>query len=422
MVGKSSKDVRHVALAYPIAVPWMAVFADGVADYAKRRGGWTFTVSPPLLDSAAEAPLTLQSLSKWPGDGVIAAVFSAADMRAAKRLRKPVVNIASTSPSIGLPSVMSDNYRMGVIAAEHLLQRGLRRLAYFGIEGLWYSSQRCQGFIDTAEQAGASCDVLNVPRSARLTWQERISPLTRWLRRLRPPFGLLAIQDYRARSVIDECERLGWNVPHDVAVMGVDNDPTICEFSRPTLTSVSRDPWRLGYEAAALLDRLMAGKNPPAEGILVPPEGVIARQSTDTVAVENPHVADAIHYIHDHLSEPFGVESAVQATSISRRQLEVQFRRVLGCTLHDYICRQRCERAKELLDAKHPVKLHALAKSCGFSSVQHMRLVFTRLLGITPRGYRGRRHAASIAAAKGESAEGLPAGLPAKQRRSRSNS
>ena len=390
MATASHTNLRHVALAYPINVPWMAFFARGVMDYATRRSGWSFTVSPPSLGSAAEDVLTLQSLKGWPGDGVIAAVTSSADIRAAKRLGKPVVNITAVLPNAGLPCVTSDNYGMGVLAAKHLLERGLRRLAYLGIEGLWYSHQRRLGFMNQAKKAGVPCEVLDVPQNAnvRRTWQERISTLTHWLQKLRRPIGLLVVQDYRARSVIDECQRLGWNVPHDIAVMGIDNDHTVCEFCRPTLTSVSRDPWQLGYEAAALLDRLMDGQPSPDNEILIPPEGVIARQSTDTVAVENVHVADAAHYIHDHLHESFGVENVVRATSISRRQLEVHFRRVLGCTLYDYICRQRCQRAKQLLIAKDRVKFHTLAKACGFSSIEHMRLVFSRLMGVTPQQYR----------------------------------
>ena len=244
--------------------------------------------------------------------------------------------------------------------------------------------------MERAKKADIPCEVLEVPQNVvgNRTWQARMAPLTRWLKKLRPPVGLLAIQDYRARAVVDECQRLGLNVPHDVAVMGIDNDPTVCEFCRPTLTSVSRDPWRLGYEAGRLLDSLMEGRTPSAQKIVIPPEGVVARQSTDTVAVENAHVAAAAHFIHDHLHEPFGVERVVRATTISRRQLEVHFRRVLGCSIYDYICRQRCQQAKQLLAARTRVKFRSLAKSCGFFSVEHMRLVFSRLTGLTPQQYR----------------------------------
>jgi LacI family transcriptional regulator len=117
----------------------------------------------------------------------------------------------------------------------------------------------------------------------------------------------LAVQDYRARVVIEECDRLGLNIPHDVAVIGMEDAPTLCEFCRPTLSSVSRISWRLGFETAAMLDQLMDGKPRPPE-VVVPSDGVVARQSTDTIAVDDRHLAAAVHFIHDHLSEPFGVD------------------------------------------------------------------------------------------------------------------
>lgn len=381
---------RHVALAYPVSVPWMALFVRGVTDYGQQHGGWSLTVSPPTLSWAGEQMLTLESLRGWPGDGVIAALATRAEIRAAKRLGKPLVNMSATLRETGFPRVMPDHAGMGRLAAEHLLDRGLRRLAYYGVAGLWFSQQRCLGFVERARQAGVSCDVLEAPRhpDARQTWQQRLAPLTRWLQQFRPPVGLLAIQDYRARTVVDECRRLGLTVPHDVAVIGMDDDPTVCEFCTPTLSSVSRNSWRVGYETAALLDRLMDGRAAPSEDVVVPSDGVLARQSTDTVAVEDPHVAAAVHFIHDHAAESFSVERVVRATSISRRQLEVRFRRVLDCTLYDYICRERIERAKRLLRGAERTKLRRVAAACGFSTVERMRLVFKRVSGQTPQQYR----------------------------------
>jgi LacI family transcriptional regulator len=199
--------------------------------------------------------------------------------------------------------------------------------------------------------------------------------------------GLLAVQDYRARAVMEECDRLGLRIPHDVAVIGMENDPTLCEFCRPTLSSVSRNPWQIGYESAAVLDRLMDGLPAPDE-VVVPPEGVVARQSTDTIAVDDPHLAAAVHFIHDHLGELFGVERVVEASSISRRQLEARFRRVLDVTPHDYLCQKRIDRAKQLLSVPGRIKLHNVVKACGFPSVERMRLIFKRFTGMTPIEYR----------------------------------
>jgi LacI family transcriptional regulator len=198
---------------------------------------------------------------------------------------------------------------------------------------------------------------------------------------------LLAVQDYRARVVIEECERLGLRIPHDVAVIGMEDDPTLCEFCRPTLSSVSRNAWQLGEETASMLDCLMDGRPRPAD-VVLPSDGVVARQSTDTVAVDDPHLAAAVHFIHDHLGEPFGVERVVEASSISRRQLETRFRDILGCAPHEYLSRRRVERAKQLLCAPNRIKFHNVAKACGFPSVDRMRLVFRRVTGMTPLEYR----------------------------------
>lgn len=379
----------RVALAYPVAVPWMALFVRGVFDYARRHGPWSLTTSPPTLTGADEYALDISSLTGWSGDGVIAAVNTPAEARRARRLGIPVVNLAGAQQDAGLPRVMVDHAAIGRLAAEHLLERGLRRLAYCGFGELWYSRERCRGFVERAAQAGASCDVFDAPHSARhhAHWQQRIGPLARWLESLQPPAGLLAIHDYRARVVIEQCLELGLRVPHDVAVMGVDNDTTVCEYGTPTLSSVSRSAWRVGHEAARLLDRIMRGQ-PAADEVLVPPDGIVARQSTDTVAVDDPRVAAALHYVHDHLGEAFSVAEVVRAASISRRQLEQRFQQAVGCTPHDYLCRARVDRARELLAQTPRIKIRAIAAACGFRSADRLRLVFRRVVGMTPLEYR----------------------------------
>lgn len=380
---------RHVALVYPLILPWITSFVRGVMDYADEHGGWSVTTSPPPLANAGEEPLRLSHLRGWPGDGVIASVLNQADVRTARRLGIPVLSMASTMRDTGLPRVRPDHYAMGRMAAEHLLERGLRRLAYYGIQGFWFSEERCRGFVERAEQAGATCDVLEVPwqMETATNWRKRTGLLVRWLKQLRPPVGLLAVQDYRARAAIEQCERLGLCIPHDMAVIGMEDNTTLCEFCRPTLSSVARDSWRQGYEAATMLDRLMDGRPTPTD-VVIPPAGIVARQSTDTISVEDPHLAAALHFIHDHLDESFGIEQVVKATSISRRQLEIRFRRVLGCTPHDYLSRKRIEQVKQLLAGPEKVKLHKIAIACGFPGAKGMRLVFKRVTGMTPLEYR----------------------------------
>jgi LacI family transcriptional regulator len=287
---------------------------------------------------------------------------------------------------------MVDQCAIGRLGAEHLLERGLRRLAFFGDGVSWFARQRRLGFVERAKQAGVSCDVLDLEGQldSRKPWQRLIAPLERWLQGLKTPIGLMATHDHRARLVLDECLRLGLNVPHDVAIVGSDDEPTVCEVCHPTLSSVARNAWKTGYQAAALLDRMMSGKSPPKGDILIPPGGVVKRQSTDTLAIDDPDVAAAVHYIHDHLGKSIDVTQMMRHMSISRRELELRFRQFLDCTPHAYLVRARVEQARQLLGAAEHVKLNRVAVACGFGSVQRLGVAFRLATGMTPTEYRQR--------------------------------
>ena len=221
----------------------------------------------------------------------------------------------------------------------------------------------------------------------KASWPQRRHAAAAWLKTLKPPVAILAVHDYRARVLMDECQRLQLNVPHDVAVLGMDNDLTACEFCQPTLSSVSCAAWKIGYEAARMLHRLMDGRSVRELDVSVPPEGVVARRSTDTVAVEDPHVRAAVHFMRDHLHEPFGLERVLEHLDVSRRLLHERFQRLLGRPPYDYLCRLRIERATQLLSLPNRPKMRKIASECGFSSAARMRLVFQRIIGMSPLEY-----------------------------------
>ncbi|MBN1851183.1 MAG: substrate-binding domain-containing protein [Pirellulales bacterium] len=381
---------RRIALAYPLAVPHLALFTQGVSDYAREQGGWTFIASPTIGSSFPETlAMTLASLKDWRGDGVIAVVATQDQERAALKLGIPIVNLAGTLQHSRLPRVMVDHKEIGRLAAEHLLECGLRRFAYLGTKDVWYAYLRRCGFVERIAEASCSCEVLESKRraDANQLWSRATRDIDAWLRRLKPPVGIMAVHDYRARVLIDQCDHLGLDVPNNVALIGVDNDETICEFCHPPLSSVSRSGRRVGYETAKLLDNLMAGKSPPSEDILIPPDGVIRRRSTDVVAYDDPNVAVCTRFIRDHVDETFGVECLLQLVNISRRSLETHFKQCTGYTLHDTIIRQRIRRAMELLSGPKNMPLDDIATASGFPDSRALRRAFRRVTGTTPKAW-----------------------------------
>jgi LacI family transcriptional regulator len=218
-----------------------------------------------------------------------------------------------------------------------------------------------------------------------LQWEDA---MVRWLRLLPKPVGLMACNDLRAHQVIMACDESRLAVPEEVAVIGVDNDEAICGLSRPPLSSVEQNPEKVGYEAAALLDRLMQGETLPGERIIVEPRGVVARQSTDVVAVADADLAATLHYIRERACNGLTVEDLVARMAVSRRTLERRFMTILGRSPKDEIARVQLGHVKRLLDmTDYP--LAKIAQLTGFCYVESMCVLFKKTMGVTPGQYRG---------------------------------
>jgi LacI family transcriptional regulator len=207
------------------------------------------------------------------------------------------------------------------------------------------------------------------------------------------PLAVFGYNDCVAADIIDACDDAGLLVPEAVAVMGVDNDTILCECVRVPLSSVCHDLEGMAYQAAALLDRLMAGRKPPKGIIRVPPTGLVTRRSTDILAVDNLQVARALRYIQDLYTNPLlGVEAVVAATDLSRRPLERAFRQEMKRTLNEEIVRVRMEKVKDLLTTTS-MKVVEVAAATGFTRPSHLFRTFRKQLGLSPNTYRKRKAA-----------------------------
>jgi LacI family transcriptional regulator len=194
--------------------------------------------------------------------------------------------------------------------------------------------------------------------------------------------------------VAQTCRRIGLRVPEDVAVIGLNNDRQRCEFCDPPLSSVSRPGEKIGMEAAALLDRLMRGEPAPEGDVLFPPGEVVERASTNTVAVEdNAALAEAVRFIHQHLAQPIGVEDIRQHVSVSRRWLEMAFKKKLRTTPHVFISQARVKKARGLLAEVHKLRFKQVALDCGFTSTRQLNVIFQRFTGMSLREYTAKIHA-----------------------------
>jgi LacI family transcriptional regulator len=187
--------------------------------------------------------------------------------------------------------------------------------------------------------------------------------------------------------VLDACQRVDAAVPEAVAVVGVDNDDVFCELCDPPLSSIMTNPQRIGYEAAALLGRLMDGEKPETNDSFVEPIGVHARQSTDVLAVEDSDVAAAMTFIRDHATDGCTVDDVLHHVPLGRSSLERRFRKFLGRSPQAEINRVRIKRIHELL-AETDLPLSRIAELVGYEHPEYLSVVFKRETGQTPGQYR----------------------------------
>ena len=202
----------------------------------------------------------------------------------------------------------------------------------------------------------------------------------------------MAGNDERGLQVLDACRRAGAVVPDDVAVIGVDNDESLCDLAIPPLTSIDVNAEGIGYEAAALLDRMMSG-NKPARGlkpIRIAPRAVVTRRSTDVIASEDEEVNRAVRYIREQAPAGLQVSGVLAYMGMSRAALQQRMKQITGRTIHQEIQRVRLARVKELL-VMSPMTIKQVARLSGFASVQYMTRVFRAGTGETPAKYRGMR-------------------------------
>jgi LacI family transcriptional regulator len=375
---------QEIALAFPRGTH-QETFIRGVLKYAaSHQRNWSYVTAPESL------LLSILKLRNWHGNGVLAALNTSAEAEMATKFPVPVVNISSVLSHSPVPGVQVDNRHIGELAAAHLMEKGFRSFAYYGLRKVAYSRLRYDGFVSRlAGQAMSLTTLLVEPTFGMrgMEWREQHHALAEWLRGLRFPAALFAVTDYRARQAIDVCRQLGIAVPQQLAVLGVDNEDFMCRQAEPQLSSVARNNETEGFRAAAVLDRLMRRQTvEPVE--LIPPNEVVERKSTSVIAVADDRVREAIDYIARNLAEPIDVARVARHVGVSRRWLEYAFREGVRQSPHQFIRELRLKSARHLLAAEPATKICEIARRTGFSTPKQFTMAFHEWSGMSPRGYR----------------------------------
>jgi LacI family transcriptional regulator len=377
---------KRIALLIDTATSWGSGLIEGVADYARTRGKrWLFTFEPRGKYDRLLLP------DAWNGDGVIARITHSALAEQIIARHIPAVNVSWFRYGENLIRTCTcDELQTAALAVQYFLDQGYRQFAYCrSTLRPSYYDRLGSAFVEHIEQLGYPCPQFAPDESIHLLdGQSQLDALSEWVQQLPRPTALLTFDSLQGRLVTETCALANISVPDDIAVLGGEHDELCSRVSSPPLSGIDHAPQNVGYRAAEMLDRLMTGRN-DVRDLRLPPGRIIARQSTDKIAVEDDLIAEAIRYIQSHFASHLRIGDILAAIPLSRRALEIGFRHHLGRTPRDEIRRVRVQKAVEML-CDTELSIAQIATACGFERAELLTRAFRREFKSTPTDFRRR--------------------------------
>ena len=285
------KNLKRVALTIENSRAFGRELVRGIVRYSRLYGPWVFYRQDLFYVARESEPAELEPLRKWGPQGIISR--DSRNLEDLARWGIPLfVAVAMEPPAAKRNNIVTNDRAIGRMAAEHLLERGFRHFGYCGFDDIYWSDQRGNSFIARIEEAGFKTSLYKQPKSrANRLWFREEAILAEWLRGLPKPVGIMACNDDRGQHITEACANAKLDVPSEVAIIGVDNDDQVCDISYPSLSSVALDVEKAGFRASELLNKMMAGRKMKPQTVIVQPNRVVMRQSTNIIAVEDKLVS-----------------------------------------------------------------------------------------------------------------------------------
>jgi len=392
-VPTASPRPRKVAVLVDLSLQGARTFLLHMAEWVRQNANWRFILQEGRAHEQTLDPIALRADGVYISGDFIDVIPSLRKNHIPFVVGDPLPNGWERLPLLrNMPVAKLNSRIVGEQAADYFLARRYASFAYVAeTDNLSWSVERRDGFVSRLADAGFVCKVYDgFTRRERRSWVVERPRMVAWLKSLPKPTAIFAAMDGRARLVLDACAEAGIVVPNEIAVLGVDDDPVICETTYPRLSSVRTGG--SGALAAQMLDSLMAG-NPLSEHRQTQnPLSIVTRESTGHNAMSNPLLAKALLFIRDRGGAVnLTVSDVVAEMGCSRRLAEMLFAEQIGCTIKDELVRVKFNTVKRLL-AETNLSVAAITERCGFSSESHLSRRFTALFGVTMSEWR-REHA-----------------------------
>ncbi|MFA6813025.1 MAG: DNA-binding transcriptional regulator [Bacteroidaceae bacterium] len=360
----------------------------GILKYSKGRDPWVVCRMPPSYNQHNGIAGVVDGAKKWEADAIIAQFDVDDDVSAFSE--NGIIALAQDYKSRfpGIPNITSDYRLAGRMAADFFIRKGYRSFAFFGYKDVVWSTEREEGFYEyiQAQGLGKNFYEYNNEQIENLWYYDSV-PLISWLRALPSTTALLACDDNQAIKITEVCRTIGIKIPEEIAVLGVDNDTVVCNLSDPPLSSLQMNVEMGGYDAAALIEKMLKDKEMVPPDIFIKPLNIVNRISTDIYSTDDPYILTAIKFIHQNIVEKISVNDIVKQVPLSRRLLETRFKKVTGQSIYQYILNLKMEQFAQLLLISNE-SISEIASSVGFLDYKNLARQFRILKKCSPSEYR----------------------------------
>jgi LacI family transcriptional regulator len=361
---------------------------EGIGNYLQTsKVDWDLYVEEDFL-------ARFDNIDEWAGDGIIADFDNPEIQKALLKAKVPIVGVggsylnATDYPDV--PYIATDNFEVINMAYQHLRKKGIEQFAFYGTpqdDHQRWSHEREKAIVSITEADGYECQIYRGHPVKPETWQNTIKRLSNWLQSLPTPVGIIAVTDARARHLLQVCDHAGMLVPDKLCVVGIDDDEVARFLSRVSLSSVSQGCFDIGFQAAKKLHQLLNGQQCKHKPILVPPKGIIERQSTDFKAIKDTYVMQGMHFIREKACRGIKVDQVLDYVGVSRSNLEHRFKEELGHSIHHEIHNEKLRKSCSMLKNTNQ-STSEIASISGYPSLQYMYTVYKKHFNKTPREYR----------------------------------
>ncbi|WP_339749215.1 DNA-binding transcriptional regulator [uncultured Rubinisphaera sp.] len=377
-------DRLRIALLVLNASQWSRSVVSGIVSFADEYDSWDFWLAPRNFSQKPLLP------SDWSGQGIIARIADEEIHDSVKSRGIPCVNVSwHTEHSLDCPKVISDPKACGRMAAEYYVERGFESFAYIGPPLCYnYNDPVLDELKSVVDGVGGSLNCFDPdPNFPSSDYDFQRSRMRDWIHSLPKPVGLIAWSTNVAREIMLTSLNEQFEIPNDIAILAIEHEPTLSSLCPFPISYVQQSTETVGFEAAKELQRLMNGGAPREAPILIQPEGIVEKTSTDTIFTQDDIVQEAVAFIRRNSASGISVDELTRALNVSRRSLEERFRRSLNRTPADEIRSARLEVIKSYLK-RTTLSLSEISDRTGFSCQNAMLRFFKRLTSQTPGQFR----------------------------------